>query len=374
MISVVHCISDTNFGGAGRVLLNYLNHFDRNKYKASVVLPKGSKLLEYMNSEEYDIIEFDGLYDRSYNFGDVRRLITLFKRIKPDIVHSHGALSTRIAGKICGCKVVFTRHSIFDLPRWQTSFVGKFVLGSFNSMLSNRIIAVSPAAKTLLIETGTPADKIDVVFNGVEPVIKNSPEDILQCKEHYKILKEEFVCSIIARLETVKGHKYVIDAAKLLKENCTDIKILIAGAGGIQQELISYAESQGVTDVVSFVGFIKEIDKLLSITDLQLNASFGTEATSMSLLEGFSMGIPAVVSDFGGNPFVVDNNKNGFVVPKKSPKELCDAILSLKNDRELLKKFSDHAKETYKAKFTAEKMTKDMEDVYIKILKESTKQ
>ena len=42
----------------------------------------------------------------------------------------------------------------------------------------------------------------------------------------------------------------------------------------------------------------------MSITDVQANASFGTEATSLALLEGMSLGIPAVVSDFGGNPGV----------------------------------------------------------------------
>ena len=76
-------------------------------------------------------------------------------------------------------------------------------------------------------------------------------------------------------------------------------KILIAGAGGIEERLKSMASELDVGDMVHFIGFIRDIPGLLSITDVQLNASYGMEATSMALLEGFSLGIPAIVSDFG---------------------------------------------------------------------------
>ena len=77
---------------------------------------------------------------------------------------------------------------------------------------------------------------------------------------------------------------------------------------------------------IIFTGFISDVDKLMSITDVQANASFGTEATSLALLEGMSLGIPAVVSDFGGNPGVIKNGQNGYIVPKQNSKALADIL------------------------------------------------
>ncbi len=368
MIKVMHCISDTNFGGAGRVLLNYLNHFDADSFEVLVVVPKGSKLFTYFNADTYRVIEFDGLYDRSYDKNDVRKLAALIQKEQPDIVHSHGALSARIAAKKCHKKIVYTRHSVFDLPKWQTSWYGKFLLGTINGRYADRIIAVSPAAKDLLVDSGTDADMIDVVFNGVEKLERVEENVQNETKERFAIQSADFVCTIMARLEEVKGHKYIIDAAKILKEQgIDDIKILVAGAGGIEEQLKNSAKELGVDDIVRFIGFVKDIPALLSITDVQLNASYGTEATSMALLEGFSLGIPAVVSDFGGNPYVVSDGENGLIFPKKDAGALADAILKIRQDTELYKKMSAGAHRFFDEKFTAEKMTENMQQVYYQL-------
>lgn len=369
MLKIMHCISDTNFGGAGRVLLNYLQHFDREAFEVTVVLPKGSKLLDYLKSPDYSVVQFDGLYDRSYNKEDIKGLVTLIKELQPDIVHSHGALSARIAAKKCRKKAVYTRHSVFDLPKWQTVAPGKWILGGINHRYADRIIAVSPAAKTLLTDSGTKSEIIDVVFNGVERIEMVPDTQKGEFCKRFGVSDTDFVCTILARLEAVKGHAYVIEAAKLLKnEGITDIKILIAGTGGIEQQLKHLAKSNDVEDIVLFVGFVKDIPALLAVTDVQLNASYGTEATSMALLEGFSIGIPAIVSDFGGNPFVVNDGENGLIFPKKNAAALARAIKTVKNNKDLYQKISSGALSAFEDRFTAAKMTENTEKIYYQLL------
>ena len=116
MIRVLNIISDTNIGGAGRVLINYLQYADRAQFDTAVALPRGSLLkapLEELNTTVYEV---DGIADRSYDKGDVKLLQELIARVDPDIVHTHGALSGRIAARRCGKKVVYTRHSAFPVP------------------------------------------------------------------------------------------------------------------------------------------------------------------------------------------------------------------------------------------------------------------
>ena len=98
--------------------------------------------------------------------------------------------------------------------------------------------------------------------------------------------------------------------------------------------------------------------------DLQINASYGTEATSLSLLEGMSLHKPAVVTDFGGNPGVIYPEKNGLLVPIKNSDALAEAVIRIYEDESLRTKLIQGAKVVFEQEFRAEIMTKNIEQVY----------
>jgi glycosyltransferase involved in cell wall biosynthesis len=270
-----------------------------------------------------------------------------------------------MAARLAGVPVVCTRHSVFDPPGWATSFPMKQVLGLTNNALSDRIIAVSPAARQNLTDTGADPSKITVVYNGVSPVPRLPEWERARLREEFGAGERDFVCAIIARLEDVKGHRVILDAAKLLLG--TNVRIYIAGTGSLESGLRAAAEAEGLRNV-SFTGFLTDVYKLENIMDLQLNASWGTEATSLALLEGMSIGVPAVVSDFGGNPFVIQCWENGVVVPKKDPAALASVILRLSRDEALMRQLSSRAVQIFHERFTVEAMTRSIEGVYREIL------
>lgn len=68
---------------------------------------------------------------------------------------------------------------------------------------------------------------------------------------------------------------------------------------------------------VFFAGFIERVERALWAMDAQINASTESEGTSLSLLEGMSFGLPAVVSDIGGNPLLIQDGENGLVFPNR---------------------------------------------------------
>ena len=113
MIKVLSVISDTNIGGAGRVLINYLKYYDRENFSMVVALPKGSMLKERLAKFNIPIYEIDGMADKSMDFGAIKELKKVIKAENPDIVHTHGSMSGRIAGRQCGKVVIYTRHSAF---------------------------------------------------------------------------------------------------------------------------------------------------------------------------------------------------------------------------------------------------------------------
>ncbi len=369
MIRVLNIISDTNIGGAGRVLLNYLRCADRERFETAVALPKGSLLLPELQALGARTHEVDGMADRSYHRDDVRALEALIRDENPDIVHTHGALSGRIAGRRCGRVVIYTRHSAFPVPARLRYPPGRWVNKYFNEHYADHIIAVSPAAAENLTDAGISPRYITTILNGVAPVERLDAAALAPQRAAWGLEPDDFVLGILARLEPYKGHMDVLDAVRALADQGRRCRLLIAGTGPAEAALRRRTAELGLEDEVVFTGFLREVAPFLSLLDVQLNASYGTEATSLSLLEGFSMGVPAIVSDYGGNPCLVTDGDNGLLFPTRDAAALAGCIGRLMDEPETRAQMSRRAEAAYHKRFTAERFARKIESVYCQTLK-----
>lgn len=365
---IIEVSSDTNIGGAGKCLLALLENFDYSSFEVKVVLPKNSLLKPHIDKLNIPVIEVDGIADKSLDAGAIGELKRIFKAEKPDLVHTHASMSARIAARQAGAKVIYTRHSVFKPSKKISQGPGKLINGMINNYLADGIIAVAEAAKENLTDTGVSAKKIRVILNGVDALKETSESEKSQLRERFGVKSGEKVVSIVARLEDIKGHEYFIEAADELIKKGIKARFFIAGTGSYENVLKEKVKAMNLTDNVIFTGFITDVDKLMAITDVQANASYGTEATSLALLEGMSIGIPAVVSDFGGNPGVIKTGRNGIVVPKQNSHALAEGLEKLLTDDELYKKMSAGAREIFNSAFTSKAMTENTENYYKEII------
>ena len=178
------------------------------------------------------------------------------------------------------------------------------------------------------------------------------------------------VFGILARLEDYKGHLYLVEAARLLKEKGrTGFTILVAGTGPFAGRLARAVEEAGVKDVVRLLGFRSDVAQLLNILDVQLNASYGTEATSMALLEGMSLGLPTIASDYGGNPWVVQDGDTGLLFPSQNAAALARAMERLMDSPQEREAMGSRAQKIYEERFTGEIFAQNTENIYLDILK-----
>lgn len=366
MIKIVNVISDTNVGGAGKCLVNFCENFDKEKFEICVILPKESKLIEKLRDTGAKLIEIDGLKDKSWDFKSLLKLVKILREEAPDIVHTHSSLTARVAAKfVKDCKIIFTRHSVFPVSPWIKNAPGRWVNKFVNESLSDRIIAVAEAAKENLTDGGVAEDKIDVILNGVDKIEESSIENKEELKKKLGIKKDEYVIGILARLEKVKGHEYFIDMAKLIiSEKKIKAKFLILGTGNEEAELKEKVKKLGLEKNIIFTGFVDNVKDYINIFDIQVNCSYGTEATSLALLEGMSIGIPAVVTEYGGNSGVISNGENGYLVPIKSPRDSADAIVRILTNDDLKNYMKKRCVEIYEEKFTVDIYTKNIERVY----------
>lgn len=369
MIRVLNIISDTNIGGAGRVLINYLQYADREQFDTAVALPRGSLLKAPLEELHTTVYEVDGIADRSYDRGDVKVLRELIRRVDPDIVHTHGALSGRIAAKQCGKKIVYTRHSAFPVPAKLRYPPGRWVNKWMNEHYADRIIAVSPAAAANLTDAGVSPRKITVMMNGVAPVERAGPEACRTFRAKYGLQEGVFTAGILARIEPYKGHLHIVEAAQQLKGEGRKLQVLIAGTGGYEEELRVEVSRRGLEDTVFFLGFQSDVAPVLSVLDVQLNASYGTETSSLSILEGMSMGLPAVVSSYGGNPWLIDDGEDGLIFPNRDSAALARCVARLMDEPDTLRRMGERAVEIFHRRFTGQIFAKNVEQVYLDLLK-----
>lgn len=364
-MKIVEVISDTNIGGAGILLCNRLECTDLNKYPTVVFLPRNSRLIPRLERIGVKIVQIDSLGDRSWSVGDVKKYKIALKKIKPDIINCHGCLSARVAAKAVRIPVkICTRHCVFPVERRERAF------GIVNNWLSDVFIAVAHSAKQNLMELGIKEHKIHVIINGSKALGKVSEKGKNALKRQLGITDVSNVLVMCARLEKCKGHVCLLQAIRLLEDQGISCVAIFVGEGSEEETLKKACGELGIQKNVIFVGFADDVSPYMSIADININCSVGTETSSLALSEGMSLGLPAVVSDYGGNPYMVRDGVNGYVYRMGDAVELAERIKKLIYDKETYTKMRDEALKRFDEELNCAAMTKKTNRLYDKLLGE----
>ena len=328
-----------------------------------MLLPSGSMLVPRLKYLGVRYREISGNADVSMDIRTVRQYVSVFKETKPDIVNAHGCLSARIAACLCGVPVkICTRHCVF--PVLKTSFARKKAVGTLNSLLSDKFVAVADAAKQNLIELGVDGSKIEVIINGADALRRISDGERTQVRKGLDIPSGSTVLCMCARLEKYKGHEWFFEAIRILLDNGNDVTAILLGDGSQRDYLEGLCVQYGIEKSVRFLGFVADVSLYMNIVDINVNCSVGTETSSLALSEGMSLGIPSVVSNYGGNPYMIAHGVNGLVCECYDSRKMADHIVDLINDRELYGRMSRAARERFENELNARSMTEKTNKLY----------
>ena len=198
------------------------------------------------------------------------------------------------------------------------------------------IVSVTHAFKSDLVARGVPADKIHVVFNGVDQSrFSPRPKDRDFLQELG--LEGKFVVGYLGTIGMAHALDKVLDGAALLKSR-DDIAFLIAGSGARRTELEARVASEGLSNVRFLAAQPKErMPALWSVHDLALislqrHDLFSTVIPS-KMFEAMGMGVPILMSVPEGEATrLVSDTGAGVCVPPEDPRALADAVLALAAD------------------------------------------
>ena len=359
-----HILTDKNIGGAGRWLLSYLKHYNREIFDVSVVLPKNSLLYPMIVALRIPVISLEDMEDKSFDKKGKIALKQLFLKESPDIVHTHASLSARMAAKEAKVPLIFnTKHCMESTsrPLWK-----KILRREVNKRYSHKIIAVSQAVRESVILGGTDPKQVVTIYNGIDPLFPLSQEEKGEILKFYGGNPEKKSVGIVARLEEVKDHETFLLGAKAVLEKRQDILFYIIGEGSLKEKLKHRAIELEIETHVIFTGFVEQIESLVAALDLNIITS-KEEALCISLIEGMSVGIPAIGTNSGGVGEVICHEKNGYLIPVGDWKELGNKIQVIFEDEKQYEVMKENAKQWAEKHFNAKTMTEKIERLYLEV-------
>ena len=295
----------------------------------------------------------------------ILRLALAMRRKKCLLVHYHDAHSAAIgaaAAKLAKVPLrILSRRVDFPLKK---NLLSRLKYGKNLDV----IIAISEGVKNVLIESGIDQNLIKVIPSGIDFTPFHEAEHSDYLRRELNFGADDFLVGIVAHLADHKGHKYLIQAAELLKKESPKIKIIIVGEGPLHMELQKQVEQIHVEDMVFFLGFREDIPQILCSLDLFVLSSY-LEGMGTSILDAMACKLPVVATRVGGIPEVVIDGETGLLVPPKRPPSLAKAILKLYKDKELAEKMGKEGHRIVHDKFSAESMASRIIDLYEQLAK-----
>ncbi|MBF0571573.1 MAG: glycosyltransferase family 4 protein [Candidatus Omnitrophica bacterium] len=289
-----------------------------------------------------------------HNPFNILKLAQLFKLAKPDIIHSHVYFAStigRLAAKIAGIKICVNHvHSSY----WHYSQLN-LIIERILSFFTYKIICVSQSVQEFVIdhERIDPAKAV-VIYNGISRRnIQTVPR-----------VGNDFVITVVASLLANKGHGVLLEAISSLKDKHPHIKCWVVGEGEMEAQLKEHAKELGIEKHTTFLGVRRDIPEILSASHLFVLPSLLREGLPVSILEAMAYGVAVVASSVGGIPEVIEDGKNGCLVPPHDPQRLADCIDGLICNPERCHHLALAGKQTFEERFEAKIMVNKIEDLY----------
>ena len=177
----------------------------------------------------------------------------------------------------------------------------------------------------------------------------------------------EFYLVTVANNRRMKGVPYLLKAMGKLPKGLK-LHLLLVGSDMDTRDNLRLARQSGYGDRIYFLGYRKDSQNIVKMAHFFVLPSLYGESITKSVLESMSLGTPAIITDIPGNREMIEDGKSGWVVPKKQPQKMAEAILKSYNSPHLSEKMGKAAQERIASRFVSEVTIDGYEQFYKKLL------
>lgn len=361
MIKVLYLFQGAGFAGAESYALNLIKKMAvRSDVNSQMATCYDGPLKTNLERESCKVICLHG----RNNLRSIRDVIKIVRSEHIDLVHCIDLKATIVGGiaSLFFRGRVKTVSTIHGLPepyadalkqiKYMVALAVYFVLLRY--VLDGRICVSNDLKKR--IETVIGTRKTTVIHNGIEPGTDTPcrPSSI-------------FTIGTVGRLETVKGHCYFLEAARMILAERDDVVFEIIGSGPLLDSLKTTARTLGISERVNFRGFRPDARSLIAAMDIFVLPSLH-EGIPYVLLEAMSFSKPVVCSAVGGVGEIVTHNLDGILVSPRDPSELYLSLRTLLLNRGVMESLGKNACNRIKNSFSSSVMAENTYAFYRLVL------
>jgi len=356
---VVHVNTESSWAGGEVQTCLLIDGLANRGIENILVAQPGSQIAKRMGGRGIQIVEIG--MRAEWDAIAVVRLARALRRLKPDILHchtSHAHTLGLLAGRLAGIR------SIVATRRMDHAIKGP--LAAFKYRRVDRVVAISEMVRSMLLAAGVPPYKIELIHSAAD-----CPEPYPQgdLRAELGLDPQTPVIGTAAVLAERKGHKYLFDAVRTLKERFPRIRLLVAGEGPQGSELRELAARLGLDKEIIFLGFRGDVPQLLNTLDVFVLASL-KEGLGVALLEAACAGRPIVATNVGGIPEIVKDGETGLLVPPADSRSLAERLAYLIEHPEQARNLGSNARAFVRGRFSV----KTMVESYIRLYHELVRQ
>lgn len=360
-LHVMHVVFALQPGGMEFGVVKLVNGLDSARVRSSICSTKAAGSMAALLAPGVALHEL-GRRDGNDPFV-VRDLYRLFRRERPDIVHTHGwgtLIEAMAAARLARVPlVVHGEHGTLQVKpyqRWMQRRVWS---------RADRVLSVSSRlAEKMARETGFAHERIKTIRNGVD-LTRFRNTSYAGARRSLGIAEGELAVGTVGRLVPVKDQATLLEAMAILRGEGLRPRVLLAGDGPLRESLQSRAAALGL-DTVTFLGHRPDVENVLAALDVFVLSSV-SEGLSNTILEAMASGVPVVSTRVGGCDELVDEGVTGLLVPSQSPRELAGGVARILRDPLERKAMGAAARRKAETEFSLETMLQAYETLYLEL-------
>lgn len=370
--TVLQLIDSFNQGGSERQALQLtrlLSESGRFKVHLASLSPEGSLRASIADLDLGEIPSFSltSFYDQNA-VRQLRSFVRWLKSSHIDILHTHD-FYTNIFGMAAGtlARVPVRIASMRETAGMRSASQKQVQRVAYS--LARHVVANSNAVRERLIADGTGAEKVSVVYNGLDlrrlstRASRSESLSMLGLPDDPR----RFVSIVANMRHEVKDYPMFLRSARRVKDAVPDAAFLLAGEGELTESLKALARELRIEDSTFFLGRCENVAELLSISEICVLSS-KAEGFSNSILEYMAAARPVVVTDVGGAREVVSEGETGYLVASGDDAAMADRLISLLRDPEKARTIGEKGRRVVEEKFSCEAQLARTEALYERLL------
>lgn len=368
-LCVLTVVDSLRVAGAETVATRIALGLDRRRFESIICSTRSSApaLVEATRSGGVEVLEL-GRASR-YDVWRWTPLVRLLRSGRVDIVHAHkfgSNLWLSVLSRLADVPVLLAHEHSWS---FEGAPLRRLADRALIAPVASAMVAVSPSDRTRMIELeGIPADKVVLVPNGIPGRAAGDRE---RAREALAISFDAEVVGTVCGLRPEKELATAIRALARLAPERPGLRFVVAGDGPERNRLERLAAELRVP--ADFLGHRpnEAMPDLLAAMDV-LVCSSRFEGMPLAVLEWMAAGKAIVASRVGGIPSIVEDGREGILVPPQDPAALAAAIARLLDDPDERRRLGEAARRRQQQEFRFDQTLATVEDLYERLYAETT--